>query len=1095
MQDPLQDGPAPHGESHTEIVRRDVLARDLRRTNTAWGLILLAILGLAVGLIGKANQAARDAHDARRNAAEARHQAGRAEAELWNARFAEARAIRLAGGPGARSQATDLLTRLAQHPALSTTQRLQLRNEAIALFPLLDTVRPKPWVTQEWGFDQNWDQPLRRYVQSYRTNLVQIRSYPDAQSVQTLAGPDGFQRHEGRFSPDGLHFATVFADPSESLRVACCWRLDSGALVLSNRTTSLHWSEVPEFTPDGRSLAIFTTAGMELHPLVTNAPALILPKRPAFAFSPDGAFTASADGRRIDIWSNRTGRRVAFQEFPFDPACIAWDSLDCRIAAGSHSGQLVLWEFPPGSWQHPSESIPKPGRLRSLEGHRDRIVGLTFTPAADHLLTTAWDGFSVFWDTRTGRSLLAESRWSVASIGPQGTNALARLQGGFSQGPASFLNRTGYRTVLHAPARPTAPSGMRFSPDDSLVATEHPGESRLWDARTGLEIARVPGRAPVFLDQGRVLLTASNNTLLRFTLERPAQGPPTPRFNRIVYRDTDPRASFNSITPTRDHRRLAVAAGEGGVRLVDPDGTEPVERMDTPAHFAELAPDGAWLVSQMHNRIAWYTESTNLAHPRQLGLHLNLAFSPDGSRLGASTVRGFVLLRRDPSNTNGWSRVFGRLLEVGSGGLAPIAFAPDGNTVAVVDHRSDIRLFRTRDGLELATFTPPSTAQIRGRDVLAFSSDGHRLRALRDDGELVEWEIPTLRRALAQLDLDWSEDEPESPIPVAATNTATAPPAAASAEPPASGLGRTGIAAVAAALVALAAGFALFLRQRSLLAAHARAQSLARERQRELDDARSALFQAQKMEALGTLAAGVAHDFNNLLSVIRMSGQLVRRDVQPDGVALENLKAIERAVAQGKSLVNSMLGYSRRPAEDTGGFDPAQAIHDTTRLLSRQFLSGLDLTVDLPRDLPRAQGAAARLEQVLLNLLINAAEAMRGHGSLRISASTTSQANPGILEPRPATGYVEIAVVDSGPGIPPGILPRIFEPFFTTKDSGSRRGTGLGLSLVYTIARTDGWGLQVASQPGHGTTFRLQLPALPAPDGRGLPAVPPNAPQ
>jgi signal transduction histidine kinase len=112
---------------------------------------------------------------------------------------------------------------------------------------------------------------------------------------------------------------------------------------------------------------------------------------------------------------------------------------------------------------------------------------------------------------------------------------------------------------------------------------------------------------------------------------------------------------------------------------------------------------------------------------------------------------------------------------------------------------------------------------------------------------------------------------------------------------------------------------------------------------------------------------------------------------------------------------------------------------------------------------------------MLLNLVVNAAEAMKGHGTLRLAAQTVSSYADCVLKPRPATSYIEVLVSDSGPGIPEEILPRIFEPFFTTKNAGATPGTGLGLSTVYAMAEQDGLGLGVETSQ-HGTTFRIVIP-------------------
>lgn len=278
-------------------------------------------------------------------------------------------------------------------------------------------------------------------------------------------------------------------------------------------------------------------------------------------------------------------------------------------------------------------------------------------------------------------------------------------------------------------------------------------------------------------------------------------------------------------------------------------------------------------------------------------------------------------------------------------------------------------------------------------------------------------------------------------------------------------------------VMALGFGVFAFNRQRHLLGAYLELDQLAAARARELEVAQGEIVHSQKMKALGTLAAGIAHDFNNLLSVIRMSNQLARESTPDSSEVAENTAEVEQAVQQGKKLVRSMLGYSRTEVEGADPFQLADLVEDTVGLLSKQFLTGIMLTLDLERDLPPVRKSRNRLEQILLNLVLNSSEAMKGEGSLRLVVRRGStEARPFVLRPQPAHGYLELLVHDSGPGIPPEVLPRIFEPFFTTKNRGATRGTGLGLSMVYTIAEQDGLGVEVSSVAGQGTEFCIVVP-------------------
>jgi signal transduction histidine kinase len=282
--------------------------------------------------------------------------------------------------------------------------------------------------------------------------------------------------------------------------------------------------------------------------------------------------------------------------------------------------------------------------------------------------------------------------------------------------------------------------------------------------------------------------------------------------------------------------------------------------------------------------------------------------------------------------------------------------------------------------------------------------------------------------------------------------------------------------AFGAVALALAAGLFVSLHQRKMLSAYVRAEALTGEQQRKLQTAQEELLHSQKMRALGTLAAGIAHDFNNLLSVIRLSNQLAAEQTRANGAAKENMDAIESAVDQGEVIVKSMLGYSRAAAESENEYSVTAAISETVAMLGRKFLSGIVLQLEVQPDLPAVCGVRGRLEQMLLNLVVNASEAMNGQGALRISARMMNESGECILKPAAAPRYVVISVGDSGPGIPSDILPRIFEPFFTTKSAGARPGTGLGLSTVYTMAQQDGLGLAVETTERAGTLFRILVP-------------------
>ena len=231
------------------------------------------------------------------------------------------------------------------------------------------------------------------------------------------------------------------------------------------------------------------------------------------------------------------------------------------------------------------------------------------------------------------------------------------------------------------------------------------------------------------------------------------------------------------------------------------------------------------------------------------------------------------------------------------------------------------------------------------------------------------------------------------------------------------------------------------------------------------------LFQSQKMEAIGTLAGGIAHDFNNLLMGIQANISLVRLEAGNDPRCLERIDTIERQIQTGASLTRQLLGYARK-----GKYRPTllrlnQLIEETLAAFGRTRKQ-LSIHFDPFEALPRVFADRGQMELVLLNLLINASDAMPNGGTLRVQTGMASLSPAEMKSMRLEPGeYVQLEIVDTGIGMDENTQARIFEPFFTTKEMG--RGTGLGLASVYGVVRNHKGAITVASKPGRGTTFTL----------------------
>jgi PAS domain S-box-containing protein len=236
------------------------------------------------------------------------------------------------------------------------------------------------------------------------------------------------------------------------------------------------------------------------------------------------------------------------------------------------------------------------------------------------------------------------------------------------------------------------------------------------------------------------------------------------------------------------------------------------------------------------------------------------------------------------------------------------------------------------------------------------------------------------------------------------------------------------------------------------------------------------LRQAQKMEAVGELTGGIAHDFNNILTVITGTIEILAESVADKPALATIAKMIDEAAGRGADLTQRLLAFARRQPLQPREIDVNTLIVDTTKLLRPTLGEHIEIESMLADDLPPALVDPNQLTTALINLALNARDAMPGGGKLVLETKNTdldenyAKANAGVL----SGPYVMIAVSDTGTGIPAEIRDRVFEPFFTTKEVG--RGTGLGLSMVYGFVKQSNGHIKIYSEEGHGTTIKLYLP-------------------
>lgn len=252
------------------------------------------------------------------------------------------------------------------------------------------------------------------------------------------------------------------------------------------------------------------------------------------------------------------------------------------------------------------------------------------------------------------------------------------------------------------------------------------------------------------------------------------------------------------------------------------------------------------------------------------------------------------------------------------------------------------------------------------------------------------------------------------------------------------------------------------------------------ERTARLEESNAQLRQSQKMEAIGRLAGGVAHDFNNLLTVIRGYGQLILDRAQ-DREIRGNAEHIDHAAGRAASLTNQLLAFSRRQVLQPTVFNLNELIQNLEKMLRRLIGEDIEVTTRFAPQLGLIRADRGQIEHAIMNLVVNARDAMPKGGKLMLETSNT-HLDEAYLRQHPGGQcgpHVMLAVSDTGAGIAPEDLPKIFEPFFTTKELG--KGTGLGLSMVYGSIKQSGGNIWVYSEPGKGTTFKIFLPSVDAP--------------
>lgn len=1040
---------------------REATRRALQNAQRAIVLTLLVLIGLAALAVWIARAAQRNAATARTKAIEASQAETRAQRELGRAQFSQARAERLSRAPGRRQRALTALQAAAQFMEVAA-----LRDEAVASLANYDLAGLSVWHEMPAMYAApmfSRDHSLCVVAHSQRE--IQLVRATNNAPVTRIAVDDGDFGGLG-VSPDGRWICAYFA--SHRWRF---WDARTGQLAREVPAPMFRESAlVPSFSEDGRWFVMCLQTNTVWMLNLEDDSSRVVPTEamPTVAvLSPGNQRLAVAMGSRLVVRALNHTTNAATHQFGATIQSLAWHPDGERLAAALEDGLVMLLDL-------------RTGVALRLEGHSVNAIFVQFHPRGEMLASASWDGTTRFWDAGTGQ-LLFLTRDGLALGFDQSGNQLAFLREGSGLGIWVVAAPVGF-SKLALPLKTTGRiTATDFHPDGRHLAA---GDEEEWyladlESRRVLERKKFHRlRSVLFSPAGDQFVCSGGDGVNVYRWSPEGLSPVTLDPALAGERGLE-RATFS-----HDGKHLLVVGADRGL-VIDTATWRPEWRFGQ-GHgllvFTAMSHDGRWVAAsawKSRGVCLWPREaSTN--HLRLIAESSYVDFDAANRWLVTSNHRGYQLWQAPD-----WKLRRRHEVDTGTYSPGPARFSPQADLLAVAPERNVIHLVNPETGEVKLRLHSPDEVNLGWLD---FSEDGRMLAAATEQNDVHIWDLGQIHDALDKLGLA-SKPAPEAPQALRAVQSASANPLD----------GTTSSAAVIAIIlggmvIALFFGVRSIVHQRRQMQNYVRIEELAEEQNRNLLAAELELQQGQKMKALGTLAAGVAHDFNNLLSVISLSNGFLKRGVSGQPDLAEESEAIDKAVGQGRKVVESMLGYSRNETADKRAvINPCEVVEDSVGLLGQQFLSGIRLTMELDRRSPRIEVSKGRLEQILLNLIVNASEAMGGHGKLIINVRERSRGElrASVLMPAEAERYVELRVQDDGPGIAPEVRDRIFDPFFTTKNRGARQGTGLGLSTIYTLAEQEGYGIDVESSPGRGACFRIWLPVQEA--ARHSPSPQPRA--
>lgn len=752
---PIRARPTPALERVWKWARRKPMVAGL--------VVALHLVGLAglIGILWQYGRATDEAIRATAEAVNARQEFLRAEAELWNANFNEASALRRTGGAGARVRSSGILQKLIHRAGLTELQTLALREEAIAQMAMMDVVMPTTWMAKSSWNPLSWNASLDKYVQDTGTNRVEVREFPSERLVQSITGPDSGTVSQSALTPDGRSLVVRFGN---SQGAVLGWRLDQGAPFMRGVIENGGQERFFEISPDSRTLALLTPQGVAMQLLAPDSePRRLQRGRPVAraVFSADSKHLAVVPQDAtdtIEIWDAMSGAITGLFGVGFAPSALAWSQDGSRLLIGGDRGRLEMHSL---KAKVGTQATVAPMVLR---GHVSLVKHALFTPDGSAAISYGWDQSSIAWDCVSGRSLFSESAGAIIGSNVEGTRLQVHRDRPYAESVAHLLLRPAFRTVEWAgEARETI--GVWMSPDGRLLAVNRgsvvsgiEGECGIWSFPAGVEVARVKGLWAQFSADSRSLFTFERydgNRVRRYDVSpETLKNPPDEWGDGTIVYQGGPADSVNTGTMEPDGRTLVIAATDS-VIYFDTKGERSMRRLSLAAHAIELSGDGKWLATSRHND-ATVLRSAHSGEAVESFDHQSLVrFSPD-SRWMAVVLQDAVKIHELPSPRPAYPAV---PMAAGSGITPPLAFSMDSRMFAVAYNRTHVRLHETSTGKLLATLSPPVLGQIVGPKALAFSPDGQWLLAAKHDGETVTWNLPLVRTELAKLGLNWQDPQ------------------------------------------------------------------------------------------------------------------------------------------------------------------------------------------------------------------------------------------------------------------------------------------------------------------------------------------------